>query len=315
MLKKLVNVALFLISLLFIIVNDASTAQTRFSLALREGFGSMKIGDLNTTLESYNNNPALEDTRQYYPDRCIGEFLPIKDRFTHWEAEIRSYIWGGFSLGISIEEKTHFSGQSSLLYTIVDYPGTQTMNQTLTSDIDISSPIRFHLYYSRHILAGFHLYANGGIGFYRARMRQDQDWYNRFPSSAIQVIENYWDVKGKCRGYHYGIGLEYRMNKRMSLLAEARWIQAKIETLSGEAQQNIRFYNPEGTLTETVTHTNEGPLFHYIGEDLDYGGWHEKLIVNEEIWQVGTDGPYGIRQAFLDLSGFTLRIGLKIGLF
>jgi hypothetical protein len=80
-------------------------------------------------------------------------------------------------------------------------------------------------------------------------------------------------------------------------------------------QWNVREYDPEGTLVNMDTHSKQGPLFHYFGEGLDYGGGHEKLIVNEDFWQLGADSPYDIRKAFLDLGGLSFKIGLKIKLF
>jgi hypothetical protein len=315
MAKKLHKAVSFIISLLVLLISSGHSAQTRFSLVVREGFGSMKVGDLNTTLGSYNRNPALEVTRKAYPDRCIGDFLPLASHFAQWEVEIQGDVWGGFSLGVSVSEKVHLDGRSSLLYTIVDFGGTQTMNQTLTSDIYVSPPLHLSLLYSHRLIGGFHLFANVGLDLYRARMTQGQDWYSRYPSSAIQVMENSWDVKGRCHGYHYGLGLEYQINRRMSLMAESQWRHARVSALSGVEQWNVREYDPEGTLVNMDTHSKQGPLFHYFGEDLDYGGGHEKLIVNEDFWQLGADSPYDIRKAFLDLGGLSFKIGLKIRLF
>lgn len=308
--------AAFLIVCLFIgSAGTSSAAQERFSLVIREGFGSLRVGDLNTTLESYNSNPALEATRLYYPDRCLGEFRPLNNKFTVWEAEIQAFVWGGFSVGFSVSEKIHLNGQSFLLFTIIDLAGTQTRSESMISDIHVSPPIKLNLYYSHGIFAGFKLYVNGGIGFNSVRMTQDWLWHERFPSSAIEVVENSWDVSGKRRGYHYGFGLECQMAKRMSLLAEGQWRSAKIDTLKGSMIIEGRDYDAAGTLISSHTITEDGILFHYFGEDHNYGGGHEKLLVSEAIWQVGDDSPFGIRQAILDLRGFTFKIGLRIRLF
>jgi len=125
-------------------------------------------------------------------------------------------------------------------------------------------------------------------------------------------------VTGNQIGFHGGIGFEYKYTERVSLFAEGLWRLAKIRTLKGSITTHADAYDENGYLTGTYdTDIYQGILYHYSGEDLIVGGVrHEKLLVNDfpPPW-IGTDLPADVRKAFLDLSGFTFRIGLKIGLF
>ena len=290
------------------------TAKQAFSFVVREGFGSIRMGDLNTTLRSINQ--AFDFARAISPQRCVGEVQTIPVTFTDWEMEIQWAIRWGFSLGVSVSAPARFYGKSALTYMIVDFAGTQTENFTYESEVRMSAPLMASLYKTFSILPRTKVALTGGIGFYRASLAQTQLWNFRLPTDATDLTSFYFDVSGRRTGFHGGVAFEYEFNNRFSILAEGLWRSAKIERLTGSRSAREQAWDSMGNLLFAVGDSEEGPLYHYIGEDLLTGELHEWLLVNDfpPPWY-GPDFPRDIREAFLDLSGFTFKIGLRIKLF
>ncbi len=287
----------------------------RFSLVIQEGFGSIAIGDLNTTLSSLNDNPVYEAVRESNPERCVGEFAQVPDGFKDWEAELRWNLWRSFSLGVSVSGPIHMRQKSSLTYTIVEYAGTQTEIDTFDSEIRVSAPVRFSLYYARRILPAVELEVGAGLGLYQARMIQNQQWQFRFPMDDTALGYYLYDVSGTKTGFHCGFALEYELNDRFSVIAGGQWKFAKIDALKGHLVTGNDAFDAEGNLVGSEMDTAEGTLYHYLQSNLRLGVRCERMSIHESWPEIGLGAPSEIRQAFLDLSGFTFRIGLKIGLF
>ena len=92
---------------------------------------------------------------------------------------------------------------------------------------------------------------------------------------------------------------------------------AKIRTFDGhESILQDEFDGYGRILTEyNINVSWEGILYHYIGDAYFINARHEKITVSRLPPEAGIDSPSDVRKAFLDLGGFTFRIGLKIGLF
>jgi hypothetical protein len=303
-------------ALALLLCGSLSSAQTRFSFLFNEGFGSVKIGDINTTLVS--TNAAYDGLRNSVPGAVAGDYLPLPTRFRDWQAELKWNAWRGLSIGIAVSGPLHFSGISVLTHTWFGYQSgfPQTMNNALASDIDVSAPIRLNLGYTIAIMSRINVTAQGGIGYYRGRIERTWSFVFRNPDESSDIGEHYLNTTGKQIGYHGGIALEYILHKRVSLIFAGDWRVAKIASFEGSEVHHIDIFDGYGVLQATQDLTSDGFLYHLIG-DAAYI-WdvrHEKLILSSSFPAYGVDNPFGQRKAFLDLGGFTFRIGLKIGLF
>ena len=310
---KLRNCLVFISVLLFCC--SFSPAQTRLSLAFGAGFGSIKVGDINTTLIS--TNAAYDGLRNSAPGAVAGEYLPMPTGFRDWQAELRWNAWGRFSIGIAISAPLHFSNFSALTHTWFGHQSglPQTMNNTVAPDVHVSAPVSLNFCYTVPIITRINLIARGGMGYYRARIEQTWSRVDRNPDESTFVGQQYFSVKGKHIGYEGGIALEYVFNKRISLMMAGVWRFAKIGSFEGSWQSHLDSFDGYGSLTDTQNVTEEGFLYHYIGDSFYVDARHEKLILSSFFPEYGIDMPFGQRKAFLDLGGFTLRIGVKIGLF
>lgn len=310
----------FRLGLIFVLAlllcGSLSSAQIRFSLLFNEGFGSIKMGDINTTLVSLNS--AYDGLRNTEPGAVAGEYLPLPTRFKDWQVELRWNVWKGLSIGIAVSGPLHFSGISVLTHTMFGYQSgfPQTMNNTLASDIHVSAPITLNLDYTIPIMSRINVMAHGGIGYYRARIERTWSFVFRNPDESSDIGEHYLNATGKQIGYHGGIALEYILHKRVSLIFAGDWRVAKIESFEGSELHHLDTFDGHGILQDTLDLTSDGFLYHLIG-DAPYISdvRHEKLILSRSFPDFGVDNPFGQRKAFLDLGGFTFRIGVKIGLF
>src|SRR5512140_1801354 len=173
---------IFILTLL--LCSSLANAQRRFSFLFNEGFGSVKIGDINTTLVS--TNEAYDVLRQNIPGAVAGDYLPLPTRFRDWQAELRWNVWRGLSIGVAVSGPFHFSGISVLTHTMFGFQSgfPQTMNNTLASDIHVSAPIRLNLDYTIPIMSRINVTANGGIGYYRARIERTWSFVFRNPDES-----------------------------------------------------------------------------------------------------------------------------------
>jgi hypothetical protein len=293
----------------------SSLSSRSFSLVVREEFGSIPVGDLNTTLRSINT--GYDEIRSLDPPwGCVGEIQAIPSNFKNWEAELQWAFWGGVSIGVAVSGPMEFHGNSFLTHTIVAAPGVQTHNIAYNSNIRVFSPLLIYLQKSFTIFRNLSVVARGGIGSYRANIQQEYISQTRMTTSDQELATYVYDVSGHCPGYNCGISFEYRLNKRFSLFTEGCWKFIKIASFAGDASVEDLIFNSDGELAYSFADTLNGILYHYYGVDEYTGLWREKLLVEslEPPWY-GIDLPTDIRKAFLDLGGFTFKVGLKIRLF
>lgn len=294
---------------------EKGSAERAFSLVIREGFGSISVGDLNTTLYSLNHNPRYEYLRENFPEQCVGEIREVPNGYKDWEAELQWAAWWGFSVGLAVSGPTRFYDKSFLTYSIAEGL-RQTDDDTYESEIRVSAPVKLNLYRSFPIISRVNVAINAGIGYYRARMTQTHISYEHNPSDGEWLSSFYWDVSGRRVGFHCGFALEYKFNDRFSMTAESQWRFAKINSLEGTIHITTQVFDEYGNLGLTFAGSDEGPLYHFYGQDLLLGVEIEKLHVTSlEVPFSGIDFPRDIRKAFLDLSGLTFKIGLRIRLF
>lgn len=294
---------------------EGATPKLPFSLVVYERFGSIAVGDLNTTLRSYNS--GYDNIRSNWPPwGCVGEIQAIPTRFTAWETELQWSFWWGFSIGIAISAPAHFSGSSFLTFSIMNNALNQTINNTYTSHIKMSPPLMLTLHKSINLIRNVNASIDGGLGLFRAQMTQTYLYHARYPLEDVSLGTFYFDVQGRKLGYHLGIALEYRFSKRFSLITEGQWRFAKISTFKGIQTLEANDFDADGNLTAVHSYSHEGTLYHYFGQDFYNGEVVEKLVVTDLVppW-IGADSPYDIRKAFLDLGCLELKIGLRIKLF
>jgi hypothetical protein len=172
-------------------------------------------------------------------------------------------------------------------------------------------PIRLSAYYSVPLKSNLSLIIGAGVGTYSGRMSESIDYELADSSGTVWYRSNWSAARKSTIGIHGTLGAEYGISSRVALIANLSYRHAKIAGFSAEmsAESNLwtwdRNYDPQGVLWAWSW-----------GEDGPMGIGYQELIV----WS-GTPpnhGPRGggpIRPGVLDLSGFSMSLGLKIAVF
>ncbi len=283
----------------------------KFSLKLTSGWGSASpIGDVNTCLESFNNNRVFMDYRKYKPDQLVGEIKTLDGKTSNWEAELRFDLTPRIGFGIATAGPFHARNESSITYTFVGYAGPQITTWTFKPEIKVSNPVRLSIYYTILSHPKINFSVGGGFGFYPAKVAQFLKIYIIDPAGFPSGSEEYWVTKRNFSlGFHGNVVLEYYFTRRLALAAELQQRFVKIRGLKGILKSNSippQFYYEES-----------GTLYYFTEWDLLIIEWarHARLTVWSKIWEGSVTERHDIRKAVLDLSGYSFRIGIRIRLF
>jgi len=300
------NILLILFILTIDVPGIMDASEKRFSLVIRGGVGSIGIGDMNTSITSYDG--YYNWLRELYPERNVGGLLEVPGRFKDWETEVQWTAWKGLSVGIALSGPVHLYESSSDSYVY------SNVNQSLyvKSGIQIAAPIRLDLHYAFPINHEISFIVNGGIGLYHASMKENNNWLARTMGDTV-IVGNYeYNVAGHTTGYHCGFALEYKFNDRFSMIAEGQWRFAKIKSLRGTGTGVNNEYENEWYLVSSESTNEEGYLYYFIYTGSSYPYCELEVLSDPSSIE---DQVTGLRKASLNLNGFAFRIGLKIGLF
>jgi hypothetical protein len=126
----------------------------------------------------------------------------------------------------------------------------------------------------------------------------------------IYTKEEIYDVNSNRLGLHGGIGFEYNIANNLVLVLEIQGRYVRIKNLKGR-----RYYSQTFPFEMSSGEEEAGTL--YIGErDLTNEGYGENcpdLIISPSL--PSGNGFKNIREAILDLSGYSLKAGIRIRLF
>jgi hypothetical protein len=120
----------------------------------------------------------------------------------------------------------------------------------------------------------------------------------------------YWKTDYKANlGFHGGIGMEYSLTKNLGLVLEVQGRYVKIKNLKGFIQSEDSHFI--GRISK-----RKGYLWSYKISEWDFRSYYN-LDISEEPprGSIPEISISEVRKAIIDLSGFSLRIGLRIRLF
>ncbi len=309
--KRLTILSLLLASLMFFTRTSHSEEKEdfkkEFSLKITGGWGRIAIGDMNTKLESFNNNSVFEYARLYYPDLISGEIRTLNNRIPDWEFELRMDLSPRFALGISTSVPFHLKNESSIIYTIRGGAGDQTHTFVFRPEIKTWLPIKLGIYYSLPFNSRAGVVFNAGIGSYSVKVSEYKTLEIIFPSGGSYWENRYWKASSNVSfGFHIGIGIEYSLTKNLVVVLESQGTYARVKRLKGI----MRYEYDWGGIFE-----EEGTLYYFSMYDGWIGAGYNDLEVWDEPPELTLKWISNTRKAILDLSGFSLRVGIIIKLF
>jgi hypothetical protein len=280
----------------------------RFSLKVTAGLGSrIPIGDVNDCLESFNNNEVFEAHRESETGQVVGEIKTLDTRIFHGEAELRFDLTSRISFGIATSAPIHKRNESSVTYTILGWAGPQVMTWTFKPEIKVSYPIRLSAYYTLPVIPRLNISIGGGVGFYSAKVSQPLRFEITYPVGGSSWFT--WDQEAKRNfafGFHGNVVFEYLLNNKLALVGEFQYRLGKISGFKG----TIKHENNHGDKSE-----ESGTLYYFTEWNYFIGTRHATLEIFETPPEGGVRWINDLREAALDLSGYSIRMGINVRLF
>ena len=156
-------------------------------------------------------------------------------------------------------------------------------------------PVRASMYASIPLGTALNIILHGGVSYYFASMKYT--WRLGTDTSWVQVAGN---ADGSGLGFHAGAGLEFNFSSNAALFVEAAGRMATLSGLTGES-----------TLS---THLGSSPAHsgtvYYFKDSFGVLGTLPQIVISDTAPSGG--GITDVREAELDLSGFSLRAGFRI---
>jgi opacity protein-like surface antigen len=282
----------------------------RWSLKLTGGASYLAVGHLNVSLASISEI-LVSGSEGVYSKSVVKE---LNNWNTAWEAELNFHISRKIGVGIGVSNLLHLSNESNFpIYSwYSDPPGSLVGFFVSRPGIRYRIPITINVHYSLPIFSRTDILFSAGCGYYSGSMKEALDYEISDGSEAWWHRSNWESTWKSALGFHGGIGAEYSFSRRLALVAEVTYRYAKIRNLG--ATLNIE----SNLLHDSFSYDEQGTLYLWIwGEEGPLGLASQEFYV----WQ-GNPPEYGgvlfgrsIGKAILDLSGLTLKLGIRIRLF
>ena len=309
--KKILAVLLtFLVAFFFLVMEiQAKDFPKGFSLKFTGGYGTMSIGDLNVVLEYIEN--SLNDWASIPAATKEGAFKKLNTGF-EYEGELIISLTEHFRIGIGAglikrEEPSEvtFELDADSYYSYSDYSYSPELS---------AIPIKLSVYYYFPILSRMNLFLNGGIGYYFGKLnyRRQVDSHHVFEDLDSQDvrIDSVMETKDNGIGFHGGIGFEYDVMKNLAFFVEGAGRYIKLKDWEGDILRYVESTYDNGT-TEETTETSYGTLWYYEYYPETHPDWPSYVLKIQEEKPMHSEFR-NVRKAEGDLSGFSLRIGLRI---
>ena len=278
----------------------------RFSIKISSGLSYWNVEHINKYLMSINGKHA--DYILYYDGLRKGELKKIglgSNSEIELSFDILSSLRIYFGTGYVYAKKESMSGFEVAL------PEFYDVDFTFSPRISIRAiPLKLGASLIIPFSQKARMFINWGAEYYFARTnfywKQREICMIEDGSVFTDITEMAeWDLSSKGTGYHGGIGFEYTIAKNLALVLEFQGRSAMIKRLKGT----------EIFLASGSSESFYGSVFYYEKKD----PVTEKYYIGLGFYKEKPDYPYpeyrNIRNAELDLSGYSLKIGIKIRLF
>ena len=265
--------------------DEAGKFKPELEINLMGGYRSINIGDLNTYLKSFDK--FLTETKDYQGDQIKAlHHFPEIGLALSWNLNSRVAVDFGLEF-ISPKKRSSFGLTEDVL------PSAYYQEYYIEQKVKVW-PLTLRGCYLVLASPEVNLSVDLGLTYSFSRCH-----LNIWESSPVMPPPAVYSLKAHGPGLVGGIYLEHKLNSFLALRLEAQGRYSKL----------TRF---EGSTTGTE---DEGQGFLYIGEKYNpQSDRYEPYLITSSSMPAG-DEFRNMRKASLDLSGFSLKLGLKIRLF
>lgn len=295
---------------LFIVLSMVSSplAGEKISLKISYNTASVSKGDLNTWIDSYNS--YWRDWQSYNNGQLEGQFNPVKYG-PKYEVELRIPLIAGFAFNLC---GGHFRSAEEGSVSFVHGTLSQTEKDFMRNEIR-GVPIKIGLSYSYAppFSEKFSLLAGLGrhIAFLKYKFNGESEL--KIGQSNIYTLKRDFSYNSEAIGFYATIGVEYDLIKQIAIVVEAEKVWSKADGFKGPFLTD--FYDPFSNSRDI----EEGKASLYFYEykprwnESYYSSLtgHKKKPEKPDDYPVGIEDIKNIRQGELDLSTFSLKIGIR----
>ena len=274
------------VCLLFLLFLPGLSKAEKFGVKLSGGMNYLLVGDPNASLKGLAD--FLKDQASLGDDISEGEFKKIHFGLD-LEGDVIFYLTPRF--GISLGSGYIYGMKGKDINKIL------SGGQTFTEEVKVSAiPVRLGVYYSLPLSSRSGFFLNGGVGYYFAKW--SEAYRNEWSGGWFTTIQ---EAKASGIGFHGGVGFEFNLVSNISLVFEGQGRYAKIGGFEGDSE--FRAFIPDW---ESST---EGSLYYF-----EWQPWTNNWYPMVDISKVEPSGDRirKVREAKVDFSGFTFRVGIKI---
>ncbi len=293
--------------LVFLLMAASPVIAEKISFKISYNTASIGKGDLNTWIESYNQQ--WNDWRSKWDGQLDGQFNSLKYG-PKYELEIRIPIIFGLSLNLS---GSHFS--SSEEGTIAFEHGTLDQTETDFVRNEVKGyPIKVGFSYFHALPFLENLYISGGIGrhitFITYTFLQD---YELTISSFTYTLNKDYTYNSEALGIYATLGVEYDLIEHIAIVAEAEKVWSKADGFKGSFDEEL--YDPFSE--ESKKDSGKASLYFYESKPLLLDKYYSTFTGHKIRPEDPEDYPVGIvdirnlRQGEFDLSTFSFKIGIR----
>jgi len=268
-----------------------ASADGKFSLRLQGGWAYLSAGDINPGTQAYFDWREAQWGASEFGYRAAHNGFELGGDIIY---ELTPRL--GLGLGVGYLRISRASRSFLSIPDVIGPYASLDVDPTLTA-----LPIRLGLYLTIPLNRTFNFNADAGASVY-LRARYSDVW--RMAYQAMDTEAGYIDIttqtekKAAPIGFQGGIGLEYKLSRKLFLCLDARGRYARFRGLEGSSALTSDFRAP----------FSEHGILYYESVPMLTGSPRLIMVQNSP-----PDGPGGEpRQAVVDFSGVSLQAGIRI---
>ena len=318
------------------------TGKKLMSIYLGGGLNNISGGDFNGMIKDWNE--AYKDYDDYFLTADYSADWKEFRWLQNLKGEILFNLSPSFSMGLGVEYliKKNKGNLTS------DYEDSETFdesgyyynvfieaNDLWEPEYKLSAiPITFNVYFFIPISSIGEVFITGGVGFYFGRLEYNEpyeyieeyleDYYGDDDTYWYSLIDNYsytgtYIYEAKCNqiGFHGGIGFDIKLFTNISLVVESNYRYVNFKNWEGSGSDNWSWDWEYGWsdlgldyMSGSESESWEGKIWYWEYNDSDTAKQYKRIFLLEEEPEVSGEIK-NVRQAEINLNGFSLRLGIR----
>jgi len=259
-----------------------------FSLRMQGGMSYLFANDINDHLQA---------TTDYWTDRGVdveGEFEPLQNGIEfggEFIVNLTPHI--GIGLGGGYIQASSKSTVNNVWF---GYSYQDTASPKVTA-----IPLTLSAYFDLPLGKRLSFTVQAGLGYYLGTFSWDYSYESEFDD-----FKENWEGKSNALGFHGSLGFEFNFSSRIALYVEGFGRYAKLKGLKGNYTFEETFFGYQGQ--ESI---DEATLWYYEWRSSLTGNYYPTLEFNDDKPEE-TSFVKNIREGEVDLTGFSVRVGIRI---